>query len=194
MRAFSSTIISSTQSALTALLSTRERHISQLAAAVPATSTTSTDISSSSALGGSSSWQRPPLARAAILCTVDSRPYLRRQHALAPRSNAMHHRLSTPPRTHRALPAELSAEPHERKTVSYKYGPFRGRIPTKRRLRRSVSQSRRNRTGSCRHHQSAFAGLLPDEDATTNYGPFQGRQSGALEWHFNSDRRTFVTV
>jgi hypothetical protein len=42
-------------------------------------------IISSSALGGSSSRQQPPLAWAATLRTIDSRPYLRRQHALETR-------------------------------------------------------------------------------------------------------------
>jgi hypothetical protein len=39
--------------------------------------------SAGSALGGSSSRHLPPLAWAATLRTLDSRPYLRRQHALA---------------------------------------------------------------------------------------------------------------
>jgi hypothetical protein len=39
--------------------------------------------SAGSALGGSSSRHQPPLAWAATLRTLDSRPYLRRQHALA---------------------------------------------------------------------------------------------------------------
>jgi hypothetical protein len=76
---------SSRLAALTAPLSTRERHISSNSQRqqIRPISTTSASIISSSVLGGSSSWQ---LVRAATLHTVDSRPYLRRQHTLAPRS------------------------------------------------------------------------------------------------------------
>jgi hypothetical protein len=52
-------------------------------------------IVSSSALGGSSSRQQPSLAWAATLRTIDSQPYLRRQHAA--RSNATHRRPPTLP-------------------------------------------------------------------------------------------------
>jgi hypothetical protein len=48
-------------------------------------------IISSSAIGGSSSRQQPPLAWAATLRTIDSRPYLRRQHALATRRTQQSH-------------------------------------------------------------------------------------------------------
>jgi hypothetical protein len=63
-------------------------------------------ITSSSALGESSSRQQPSLARAATLRTVDSRSYLVRLTHHATRSNATHRRPSTLPRTHLELPAD----------------------------------------------------------------------------------------
>jgi hypothetical protein len=102
--------------------------------------------SASSALGRSSSRQQPPLAWAATLRTLDSRPYLRRQHTpqLTARNNATHRRPPTLPPLRPSAAVRLPADADPLQEHQYRHQPH---------------QSRRYRTGSRRHLQPATARL-----------------------------------
>jgi hypothetical protein len=115
---------------------------------------------SSSALGGSSSRQQPPLAWAAALRTIDSRPYLRRQHAAC--SNAMHRRPPTLPALRPGAAVRLPADTDRVENSATPKRPFSG--PLNQALFSNISTgssitSGRHHTGSRRHLQPATHGL-----------------------------------
>jgi hypothetical protein len=117
-----------------------------------------------------------PLARAATLRTVDSRPYLRTQHAPAPRS--------TQQRYAPGAASRLSAEPDPRR-------------PRKTAASQSVSplpheflpaSPARNHGAVAKKTQLHKPPLSRATAFDSSSGPFQGHHSGPLQWHYNWDK------
>jgi hypothetical protein len=83
-----------------------------------------------------------------------------------------------------APPVDAPPRRTARKTRLHQKRPFSG--PLNQAFFKNISTgisitSRRYHTGSRRHYQSAFAGLLLDGDSSYKYGPFRGQQTCSLQ-------------